>query len=73
VGGGAFAGALLPTTLVTLDPGSLGADGLALRLRRSDPPVVARVAENLVLLDPRTLPEDSFPLVARALDVALQG
>jgi L-seryl-tRNA(Ser) seleniumtransferase len=73
VGGGAFAGAVLPTTLVTLDPGSLGADGLALRLRRSDPPVVARVAENLVLLDPRTLPEDSFPLVARALDVALQG
>jgi L-seryl-tRNA(Ser) seleniumtransferase len=73
VGGGAFAGAVLPTTLVALDPGSLGADGLALRLRRSDPPVVTRVAENLVLLDPRTLPEDSFPLVARALDVALQG
>jgi L-seryl-tRNA(Ser) seleniumtransferase len=73
VGGGAFAGAVLPTTLVALDPGSLGADGLALRLRRGDPPVVTRVAENLVLLDPRTLPEDSFPLVARALDVALQG
>jgi L-seryl-tRNA(Ser) seleniumtransferase len=73
VGGGAFAGAVLPTTLVALHPGSLGADGLALRLRRGDPPVVTRVAENLVLLDPRTLPEDSFPLVARALDVALQG
>jgi L-seryl-tRNA(Ser) seleniumtransferase len=73
VGGGAFAGAVLPTTLVALDPGGLGADGLALRLRRGDPPVVARVADSQVLLDPRTLPEESFPLVARALETALQG
>ena len=37
VGGGAFPTAALPTTLVALDPGSLGADGLALRLRLGDP------------------------------------
>jgi L-seryl-tRNA(Ser) seleniumtransferase len=73
VGGGAFAGAVLPTTLVALDPGSVGADALALRLRRSDPPVVARVADDRVLLDPRTLPEDSFPIIARALATALEG
>jgi L-seryl-tRNA(Ser) seleniumtransferase len=73
VGGGAFPGAVLPTTLVALDPGHLGADGLALRLRRGDPPVITRVADSRVLLDPRTLPEDSFPVVARAIAVALQG
>jgi L-seryl-tRNA(Ser) seleniumtransferase len=73
VGGGAFSGAVLPTTLVALDPGSVGADALALRLRRSDPPVVARVADERVLLDPRTLPEDSFPIIARALATALEG
>jgi L-seryl-tRNA(Ser) seleniumtransferase len=71
VGGGAFPGAVLPTTLVALDAGPLGPDGLALRLRRGTPPVVARVADNRVLLDPRTLPEDSLALVARAVESAL--
>jgi L-seryl-tRNA(Ser) seleniumtransferase len=71
VGGGAFPAAALPTTLVALDAGALGPDGLALRLRLGDPAVVARVADNRVLLDPRTLPADTFPLVARALGAAL--
>ena len=71
VGGGAFPSAVLPTTLVALDAGALGPDGLALRLRLGTPPVVARVADNRVLLDPRTLPEDSLPLVARAVESAL--
>ncbi|HYF39111.1 MAG TPA: L-seryl-tRNA(Sec) selenium transferase [Gemmatimonadales bacterium] len=71
VGGGAFPGAVLPTTLVALDAGSLGPDGLALRLRLGRPAVIARVADNRVLLDPRTLPEDSLPLVARAVESAL--
>jgi L-seryl-tRNA(Ser) seleniumtransferase len=71
VGGGAFPEAALPTTLVALNAGPLGPDGLALRLRLGTPPVVARVADNRVLLDPRTLPEDSLPLVARAIESAL--
>jgi L-seryl-tRNA(Ser) seleniumtransferase len=71
VGGGSFPGAVLPTTLVSLDPGPLGADGLALRLRLGDPGVVARVAAGRVLLDPRTLPEDSGPGVGEALARAL--
>lgn len=71
VGGGAFPAAVLPTTLVALDAGALGPDGLALRLRLGDPAVVARVADNRVLLDPRTLPDDTFHLVARAVDAAL--
>jgi L-seryl-tRNA(Ser) seleniumtransferase len=62
---------VLPTTLVSLDPGPLGADGLALRLRLGDPGVVARVAAGRVLLDPRTLPEDSGPGVGEALARAL--
>jgi L-seryl-tRNA(Ser) seleniumtransferase len=71
VGGGAFPGATLPTTLVTLNAGPLGPDGLALRLRLGDPSVVARVAEDRVILDPRTLPEDSFPTVVAAIQQAL--
>jgi L-seryl-tRNA(Ser) seleniumtransferase len=72
VGGGSFPGALLPTTLVSLDAGSLGADGLALRLRVGEPSVIARVSGGKVLLDPRTLPEESFPAVAAALVEALR-
>jgi L-seryl-tRNA(Ser) seleniumtransferase len=70
-GGGSFPAAELPTTLVTLDPGPRGADSLALALRLGDPPVVARVADGLVVLDPRTLPESEFETVAAAIAVAL--
>lgn len=70
VGGGAFPAASLPTSLVIVDPGALGADGLALRLRLGRPAVVARVEAGRLLLDPRTLPEDSLSLVAAALAAA---
>jgi L-seryl-tRNA(Ser) seleniumtransferase len=70
-GGGSFPGATLPTTLVAIEAGPLGPDGLALRLRLGQPPVVVRVAGDRVLLDPRTLPESSFPVVARAIEAAL--
>ncbi|HEY7614576.1 MAG TPA: L-seryl-tRNA(Sec) selenium transferase [Gemmatimonadales bacterium] len=72
VGGGSFPGAVLPTTLVALHAGALGPDGLALRLRVGEPAVVTRVADGKVLLDPRTLPEESFPAVAAALAEAVR-
>jgi L-seryl-tRNA(Ser) seleniumtransferase len=71
VGGGSFPGATLPTSLVAIEAGPLGPDGLALRLRLGQPPVVVRVAGDRVLLDPRTLPESGFPVVARAIEAAL--
>ncbi len=71
VGGGAFPAARLPTTLVALDPGLIGPDSFALRLRVGEPSVVARVGDGRVLLDPRTLPEESTPAVAGALAAAI--
>ena len=56
---------------MALDAGALGPDGLALRLRLGQPSVVVRVSGDRVLLDPRTLPEDSFPVVAPAIEQAL--
>jgi L-seryl-tRNA(Ser) seleniumtransferase len=73
VGGGSFPEAALPTTLVALHAGSLGPDGLALRLRLGTPAVVARVGDNRVLLDPRTLPPDSLSTVAQAVEMALRS
>jgi L-seryl-tRNA(Ser) seleniumtransferase len=60
VGGGALPGSRLPTTLVLLEPGELGAHGLALRLRLGRPAIVPRIVDERVALDPRTLPLD-FP------------
>ncbi len=70
-GGGSFPAERLPTTLVALAPGSRGADALALALRLGDPPIVARVADGGVVLDPRTLPESAFPDVARGVAAAM--
>jgi len=71
VGGGSFPGAALPTTVVALDPGASGAASLALRLRLGSPSVVGRVEGGRVLLDPRTLPEESLEAVAGAVRAAL--
>ena len=72
VGGGAFPGAELPTTLVALDPGALGPDRFSLRLRLGEPGLVARTGGGRVLLDPRTLPEDSDDRVGAALREAIE-
>jgi L-seryl-tRNA(Ser) seleniumtransferase len=64
VGGGTLPGTTLPTFALALPPGD--PDGVAARLRGSDPPVVARIESGRVLLDPRTvLPgEDEAVLAA---------
>jgi len=43
------------------------AEVLDARLRHGDPPVVARIADDRLLLDVRTLGDDDLPAVARAL------
>ena len=67
VGGGAFPVERLPTTLVSLAPGADGANHLALRLRQADPPIIARVVDDRVVLDPRTMAVEEFEAVGRAL------
>ena len=71
VGGGAFAGARLPTQLVVLDPGAVGADKYARALRVGTPALVARVAAGRIVLDPRTLPPEAFAQIGAALARAL--
>ena len=71
VGGGAFPAALLPTTLVTVLPPPIGADAFALRLRLGQLPVVARIADGRLVLDPRTLTDDDVAQVGSALAAAL--
>ena len=73
VGGGSLPGETLPTWLLTIDAGDTpgGAQALAARLRAGDPPVVARIVDDRLVIDPRTvLPGQEEPL-ARALRAAL--
>jgi L-seryl-tRNA(Ser) seleniumtransferase len=65
VGGGALPLLELPGPVVALVGAS--PDALAARLRAADPPVVARIEDDRLLLDPRTLADDELELVARAL------
>ena len=66
IGGGSLPGETLPSWVLSLPcfeaPGS--AEGVMERLRQGDPPVVARIEEDRVLLDPRTvLPEEDEALL----------
>jgi L-seryl-tRNA(Ser) seleniumtransferase len=71
VGGGALPLLELRGPAVALDAGLGGADATAAALRRGDPPVVARIADGRVLLDPRTLaPDELDAVVAAARDSA---
>jgi L-seryl-tRNA(Ser) seleniumtransferase len=62
VGGGSLPGETLPTRLVTLGVDS--PDAVSARLRAGDPPVITRIEENRLVIDPRTvLPEQEAKLL----------
>jgi L-seryl-tRNA(Ser) seleniumtransferase len=72
VGGGALPLLELPGPVVALPPGFEGGpDALAAALRCADPAVLARISENRVLLDPRTLSDREVELVSVAVRAAL--
>src|SRR5439155_17579322 len=73
VGGGSFPGAKLKTWLVRLTPPRQTADSLAQRLREGDPPVVARIEADRVVLDARTILPSQHDSVIRAVRRAVDG
>jgi len=73
VGGGSFPGAKLKTWLVRLHPQHLAPNTLAERLRAGQPPVIPRIADDRVVLDPRTIFPDQIETVARAVRAALDA
>jgi len=70
-GGGSLPGEGLESVLVEVDPAPAGAGEVLARLRAGDPPVVARVERDRVVVDLRTVPPELDSLVARALAAAL--
>ena len=70
LGGGSAPGLELPTVLIALQHSELSADDVERHLRRHDPPVIARIEADRVLLDLRTVfPEQDDALVAALLAI----
>jgi len=67
VGGGALPLLSLPSAIVSLSPGKLSAHAMEAWLRSYDPPIVARVEKERVLMDVRTIQEREMKIVAQAL------
>ena len=70
VGGGSLPGTRLPSRAVGLACEAMGADTLALSLRRSRPAVVGRIAADLVLLDMIAVADDELDEIAAAVTQA---
>ncbi len=72
-GGGAFPEQDLPTWLVAVTSDAHSPDALRDALLQNDPPLSARVEHDALCLDPRSLDDAEFALVARAVALAVNA
>ena len=73
IGGGSLPGETLPTWVVALDctQSQGGAEGVMARLRTARTPIIARIDQDRVILDPRTVPFDEGGALLRGVKAAL--
>jgi L-seryl-tRNA(Ser) seleniumtransferase len=71
VGGGSLPGERLPTTALVITPRPGRAADLLRRLRQQEPPVIGRIEQERVLLDPRTVLPDEDDALLEAVVAAL--
>jgi len=67
VGGGSAPGVELPTCLIAIAKGGLSADALEERCRQLTPPLIARIEQDRLLLDLRTVAPDEDRAIAALL------
>jgi len=67
VGGGAMPLFAMPTRLLCIRPDEVSANRIEEALREYDPPIIARVEKDQVLLDFRTIQESELKVVAAAI------
>lgn len=75
IGGGSLPGETLPTTLLALDSADCkrSLDEIAARLRHWSQPVIARIAHDKLLFDPRTVLVEQDQELLRALAASIQA
>ena len=71
VGGGSFPENALPTTLVRVEPHVCTPEQLRQRLLATSPPLLGRLEDGALLLDPRTLADDELSLAAEVVGRSL--
>ena len=67
IGGGAGPTAKLQTSVISLTHEQLSAEDIERQLRSANPPVIARILENQVMLDLRTVFPDEEPALIMAV------
>jgi L-seryl-tRNA(Ser) seleniumtransferase len=71
VGGGALPLQELPTIIVAIKPLHFSLNSLEGHLRKSDPPIIARISKEELILDMRTVFDEEIPLLAAGIEKAL--
>jgi L-seryl-tRNA(Ser) seleniumtransferase len=71
-GGGALPLQALPTWALAVKPLKATADALEAELRHLEPPIVARIVDDRLILDLRTIQADELRPVAKGMAVALK-
>jgi len=69
VGGGSLATESLPTSLVLFMLNKCTPEGLARKLRLSNPPIVARILNNKIAFDLRTIRDDEIDFIVQAVSI----
>jgi L-seryl-tRNA(Ser) seleniumtransferase len=71
VGGGALPLQELPTIAVAIKPPDFSVNSLEENLRKGEPPVIARINKDELILDMRTVFDEEIPLIALCIEKAL--
>ena len=71
-GGGSLPEVQFPTHVVAVKPEKISVNELEERLRRGDPAIIARIQENSLILDARTIGDREITAVAHAVAAALR-
>ena len=73
IGGGAAPSSTLPTRLLAISVKGVSADELLARLRSAETPVIARVQDDRVLLDLRTVSPHEEPAIVQTMQKITEG
>ncbi|MDE1889231.1 MAG: hypothetical protein KGI30_03110, partial [Planctomycetota bacterium] len=68
MGGGSLPGEGIPTRRISLHSEKINAEEIAARMRDNTPPIFARIEQDHVLLDMRTVYDEEVDVISQALE-----
>ncbi|MEA3423039.1 MAG: L-seryl-tRNA(Sec) selenium transferase [Bacillota bacterium] len=72
VGGGTFPLDVIPSALIEINSTKFSANQISVKLRNLEVPIIARINENRILLDVRTLQDEDFEYIASSINNILE-